>query len=74
MCVCVCVRMHMGAWVSILYYTTGARGDILTFRLEESAFPVSMAMLDFVIICSINLEQEACNMVPSSSDAGNVEM
>ena len=52
----------------------GARNGILTFRLEESAFPDSMAMLDFVIICSINLEQEAWSMVPSSSDAGNVEM
>ena len=47
---------------------------VLTFRLEESTFSVSMATLDFVIICSISLEQDACSMLPSSSEAGNVVM
>ena len=44
---------------------------LLTFRLEGSAFPVSTTTLDCVIMCSINLEQEACSIIPSSSEAGN---
>ena len=46
----------------------------LTFLLEESGLPFSMTVLDCVMMCSISLEQEACNMVPNSSEAGNAVM
>jgi len=47
---------------------------MLTFLLEESGLLFSMTALDCVMMCSISLEQEACSMVPSSSEAGNVVM